>query len=51
MQRLKILKKLFDHIPRIVRNKHGTHTMQYFTKYMTLDEEFGLVCKSVEKEY
>lgn len=46
-QRIKILAKLFEHIPKIVKNKHGTHTMQFFTKFMTLDEEYNLVCKSI----
>ena len=36
-QRIKILSKLYEYVPKIVKNKHGTHTMQYFTKYMTLD--------------
>lgn len=51
-QRLAILGKLYPDIPRLVRNKQGTHTVQAFLDYLQESEESEeLICKAMEAEF
>lgn len=50
-QRISILQEIMPSFVELVKNKQGTHTIQAFLNYFTVDQEYWLVSHQIAQEF